>query len=87
MQLLLLSLLPYACTLHGFFFVSLPALRAKIRGSTVGTATVNGLDDRGAGVRVPIGVNNFHFSISSRPALGGPLRLLSNGHRQLFPGG
>jgi hypothetical protein len=32
-----------------------------------------GLDDRGAGVRVPI-VNNFLFSTSSRPALGSTQR-------------
>jgi hypothetical protein len=35
----------------------------------VGIATGHGLDDRGVGVRVPVGINNFNFSISSKPAL------------------
>jgi hypothetical protein len=39
-------------------------------GSVVGIATGYGLDDRGVGVRVPVIVMNFHFSMSSRPALG-----------------
>jgi hypothetical protein len=40
------------------------------RDSSVGIATGYGLDDRGVGVRVPVGVKNFLFSTSSRPALG-----------------
>jgi hypothetical protein len=36
--------------------------------SVVGTATGYGLDDRGVGVRVPVG--SRIFSTSSRPALG-----------------
>jgi hypothetical protein len=35
----------------------------------VGIATGYGLDGRGVGVRVPVGVKNFLFSVSSRPAL------------------
>jgi hypothetical protein len=40
------------------------------RDSAVGVATGYGLDDREVGVRVPLEVNNFYFSMSSRPALG-----------------
>jgi hypothetical protein len=40
------------------------------RDSVVGIATGYGLDDRGVGVRVPVGVKDFLFSTSSRPALG-----------------
>jgi hypothetical protein len=40
------------------------------RDSSVGIATGYGLDDRRAGVPVPGGSKYFHFSISSRPALG-----------------
>jgi hypothetical protein len=40
------------------------------RDSTVGIATGYGLDDQGVRVRVPTGGNNFHSSMSSRPALG-----------------
>jgi hypothetical protein len=39
----------------------------------VGIATSYGLDDRGVGVRVPVGL--------------GPTNLLSNGYRGLFPWG
>jgi hypothetical protein len=40
------------------------------RDSAVGIATGYGLDDWEVGVRVPGRVKNFHFSMSSRPALG-----------------
>jgi hypothetical protein len=40
------------------------------RDSSVGIVTGYGLDDRGGGSLSPGRVNNFHFSISSRPALG-----------------
>jgi hypothetical protein len=41
------------------------------RDSSVGIATGYGLDDRGGGGSSSPGrVKNFHFSISSRPALG-----------------
>jgi hypothetical protein len=48
-----------------------------IRDSVVGIATGYGLDDRGVGVRVPVG--SRIFSTSSRPALGPahlPIQLL-----------
>jgi hypothetical protein len=40
------------------------------RGSVVGIATAYGMDVQEVGVRVPVRVNNFNFSKSSRPALG-----------------
>jgi hypothetical protein len=56
------------------------------RDSAVGIATGYGLDDRGVGVRVPVG--SRIFSSPSRPDwLWGPLNLLSNGYRGSFPGG
>jgi hypothetical protein len=44
-------------------------LICESRDSSVGIATGYGLDDRGVGVRVPVGSGIFHFSKSSRPAL------------------
>jgi hypothetical protein len=41
----------------------------RSRDSSVGVATGYGLDDRGVGVRVPVGSRIFH-SATSRPALG-----------------
>jgi hypothetical protein len=41
-----------------------------IQNFQVGIATGYGLDDQGVGVRVPVGGKNFHFSMSSRQALG-----------------
>jgi hypothetical protein len=38
--------------------------------SIVGIVTSYGLDDQGVRVRVPCGVNNLLYSMSSRPALG-----------------
>jgi hypothetical protein len=40
------------------------------RDSSVGIATGYGLDDQGDGSSSPSRVKNFHFSRSSRPALG-----------------
>jgi hypothetical protein len=40
--------------------------------SSVGIATGYGLDDQGGGSSSPGRVKYFHFSISSRPALGCP---------------
>jgi hypothetical protein len=40
------------------------------RDSSVGIATGYGLDNQGGGSSIPVRVNNFHFSVSSRPALG-----------------
>jgi hypothetical protein len=51
------------------FFVSAPPF-IRSRDSSVGIATGYGLDDQGDGSSSPSWVKNFHFSISSRPALG-----------------
>jgi hypothetical protein len=49
-----------------FLFI---CLTLESRDSAVGIAT-DKLDDQGVGVRVPVGGKHFHFSMSSRPALG-----------------
>jgi hypothetical protein len=52
----------------------------RSRDSVVGIATCYGLDNRGVGVRVPVG--SRIFSSPYRPdRLWGPLNLLSNGYR------
>jgi hypothetical protein len=56
------------------------------RDSVVCIATGYGLNDRGVGVRVPVG--SRIFSSPRRPdRLWGPPNLLSNGYRESFPGG
>jgi hypothetical protein len=56
------------------------------RDSTVGIATGHGPDDRGVGVRIPVGSRIFSFS--RRPdRLWGPPSHLSNGYRALFSRG
>jgi hypothetical protein len=56
-----------------------------IRDSVVGIATGYGLDGRGVGVRVPVGLRIF--TSPYRPDwLWGPPNLLYNGYWGLFPG-
>jgi pyruvate-formate lyase len=56
------------------------------RRSVVGIATGYGLDDRGVGVRVMVGLKIF--TSPSRPdRLWGPPNPLFNGYRELFPRG
>jgi hypothetical protein len=60
--------------------------RRRSRDSAVGIATGYGLDDRGVGVRVPVG--SRIFSSPRRPdRLWGPPNLLSNGYRGSFTRG
>jgi hypothetical protein len=56
------------------------------RDSAVGIATGYGLDDRGVGVRVPVGSRIFFYSTSSRPALGPMQPLIQWVSRALSPG-
>jgi hypothetical protein len=56
------------------------------RDSSVGIATSYGLDDRGVGVRVPVGARIFS-SPQHPDRLWGPLNLLYNGHQERFPWG
>jgi hypothetical protein len=57
----------------------------RSRDSAVGITTGYGLDDRGVGVWVPVG--SRIFSSANRPGRHwGPLNLISNGYRGLYPG-
>jgi hypothetical protein len=70
---------------ENLIFVHIPYIFGS-RGSAVGIATGYGLDDRGVGVRVPVG--SRIFSSTRRPDwLWGPTSLLSNGYRGSFPRG
>jgi hypothetical protein len=55
-------------------------INIRTRDSVAGIATGYGIDDRGVGVRAPVG--SRIFSTSSRPALGP-----NHPHRGLFPQG
>jgi hypothetical protein len=67
-----------------FFFSYVPMTRR--RGGVVGIANDYGLDNRGVGVRVPLG--SRIFSSPYRPdRFWGPPSLLSNGYRGIFPRG
>jgi hypothetical protein len=61
-----------------------PLLLLLSRDSVVGIATGYGLDDRRVGVRVPVGSRIFSCP-RSQNWFWGPLSLLSNGYRGLFP--
>jgi hypothetical protein len=54
------------------------------RDSAVGIAIGYGLDDRGVGVRVPVGSNIFSPPRRA-DRLCGPPNLMYNGYRELFP--
>jgi hypothetical protein len=72
----------FGTKINCIFFIS-PILFGS-RDSVVGIATSYGLDDRGIGVRVPVG--SIIFSSPDRPdRLWGAPNLLSNGYRGLYP--
>jgi hypothetical protein len=67
-------------------FLKIMYMKCKSCSCAVGIATSYGLDDRGVGVRVPIG--SRIFASPYQPfRLGCPLSLLSSGYQGLFPGG
>jgi hypothetical protein len=55
---------------HPYVYKATTRTINRSRDSVVGIATGYGLDDRGVGSSSPGRVKNFHFSMSSRPALG-----------------
>jgi glutamine synthetase len=60
--------------------IEIKHLEVSDQNSAVGTATCYGLNDRGGGVRVPVG--SRIFSSTRRPnRLWGPPNLLSNGYK------
>jgi hypothetical protein len=67
-----------------FSVLNVGPCKPKSRDSAVGIATVNGQDDRGVEVRVPVG--SKIFSSPRRPdRLWSPPNLVSNGYRGSFP--
>jgi hypothetical protein len=60
--------------------------RCGSQDTVVGIGTGYGLDDRGVGVRVPVGVKNFLFFTSSRPALGSTQSRIQWVPGVLYPG-
>jgi hypothetical protein len=64
--------------------IGFPTPGDRSRVSVVGIATGHGLDERGVGVRVPVG--SRIFSSPRRPdRFWSPPNLLSNGYRELIP--
>jgi hypothetical protein len=63
-----------------------PQTSLKNRGISVGLATGYGLEDRGVGLRVPVGSRIFTFPYRPK-RLWGPPNLISNGDPRLFPRG
>jgi hypothetical protein len=67
-----------------YFFLSLKIFRDS-RDSSVGIATGYGMDDRGVGVRVPVGLRIF-YSLRRPDRLWGSPKLLSNRYGVKLPG-
>jgi hypothetical protein len=72
--------------LNLIILMAIPAAIIRLLGGVVGIATVYGLDDRGVGVRVPVGSRIFS-SPSCPDRLWGPPNLLPNEYRGFFPRG
>jgi hypothetical protein len=78
------SISSFSLFLLSFYFYSSYCFSIRSLYSIVAIATGYGLEDRGVGVRVPVG--SRIFSSPKRPdQLWGPSSLLPNGYRRLFP--